>query len=132
MDIGNFLASLVASEELRWLLVTIAGGTGTYFFWNAYAKNHLSTRAQLDSRFDALINAQASFTNEWQERYEKTQKRLDEEREYGKKLDAKNVELRMQLAEMRGELNVLKQQLGMFIACPSPECPFKSIRDTMH
>lgn len=132
MDIGNFLASLVASEELRWLLVTIAGGTGVYFFWNAYAKNHLSTRTQLDSRFDALINAQASFTNEWQERYEKTQKRLDEEREYGKQLDAKNVELKMQLAEMRGELNVLKQQLGMFIACPSPECPFKSIRDTLH
>lgn len=128
----NFLTTLAASDELRWVLIAVVIGVGVYFFWTAYATNHLSTRAQLDSRFDALLNAQVSFTNEWEERYKETQRRLDDERNYGKQLAQRIEDLSLENATLRGELNVLKQQLGMFIACPNVDCPFKSIRDTLH
>lgn len=131
MDISGFLNYLVTHEELRWLLIAILSVSGLYFFLSMTIKSSLTARTQLDTQFNALFNAQAAFTAETEERLERLQKRLDLEQRYGKELDAKNNDLKMQIATMQGELNILKQQLGMFIACPSPECPFKNIRDTM-
>jgi hypothetical protein len=126
-----FLSPLIEDPQLRWIGIGILVCIAVYFVWTTSARNHMSIRKQLDNRFDALLTAQATFSNEWQERYEETRELLEREREYGKQQDAKNTELMMKIAEMRGELNVLKQQVGMFLSCPSSDCPFKSIRDTL-
>ena len=132
MEVLTFLMPLVTDPELRWIGIGILVCIAIYYVWTSSVRNHISIRKQLDNRFDALLVAQTTFSNEWQERYEETRGLLERERKYGKQQDAKNIELMMQIAEMRGELNVLKQQVGMFLSCPSNDCPFKPIRDTLH
>lgn len=117
MDVFALLTAFASEGVPTWVLLSVLALVGYWFFYREMSRGHRDDRKQLDVRTQAFIDD--------------IQEQLERERKYGVEAARRLDQLALELANLRGQNEVLSTHIKMFISCHKQDCPFRDVRKTI-